>query len=155
MLGLPMIDDLNEFSKKIAAQVFDKFPQWEGLAGIREDDGEKVLLIKVTPPTGNAECPLSIDTIQDEVTVAFDAYHAHFWDFENSEGDDALSFINLLLSDEYAVVSYWRDDRWCGATLLHESEFPSENTEYPYANAIKIRSWSGSHNNDIQCTPKD
>lgn len=146
-----MFDELDDFSKRIASQVIEKFPQWQSLAKVKEKDGETAFSVTVTPPSGEYEHPLTLHTFLEEVTVAFDAYHAHFWEFDDPDSEDALTFINQLLSDELPVVSYWRDDQWCGSTVLRESELPSTNAEFPYANRIRIRSWSGQQDRDLPC----
>jgi len=142
---------MDEFSKKVSAQIFSRFPEWECLAETANDEGVDVLSLKVPSLSDDESCHLTIDTFQGEVTVSFDAYHAHFCEFEG----EALPFINQLISDDYAVVSYWRGEQWCGSTLLPPDDFPATNKEYPYANRIKIRSWSGKLNDDIKCTPTD
>ena len=146
---------MDKFSKKVRAEFINAFPEWEKFCSIAMDEGEEVLSVKIPSPSRGEKFPLSLDTCQSEVTVAFDAYHAHFNDFINPEGYDAISFINELISSDNAVVSYWRDDKWCGSTMLPASNLPTSNEEYPYANLIKIRSWSGSCDNEIQCTSKD
>ncbi|WP_444944811.1 hypothetical protein ACJJIK_09060 [Microbulbifer sp. ZKSA006] len=145
---------MDEFSRKVKAQFIQEFPDWEKFCFTAMDEGEEVLSVKVPSPSGGEECPLSVDTFRGEVTVAFDAYHAHFYDFIDPEGDDAVSFIKELISSDYAVVSYWRNEQWCGSTIWSVKELPSSNGEYPYANIIKFRSWLGQCNNEIQYVPK-
>lgn len=60
----------------------------------------------------------------------------------------------MLMTEGNAAVSYWRDEKWCGSTFLEEVDFPNDNEQYPYANKIKFRSWSGSLDKDIECVPK-
>jgi len=150
-----MFEELDKFSNKVASQIIEKFPQWEQHAGVDEYKGEKAFLVKIPSPSSESDNSLRIDTYRDEVTVTFDAYHAHFDEFEDPDDADALSLVNQIISDEMIVVSYWRDEQWCGSLPVDKNELPSTNEEYPYANLIKIRSWSGRYNNEITCTPKN
>jgi len=154
-----MIKELSQYSKEMSAQILEEFPNWREQAGTNEHNGEKYFDLRVVPPSSNIESPLRIYTYQDELTISFDAYHAHFFEFKENDDeikdDDAFSFIKRIISDSYAVVSYWRDDQWCGSTLLPEEEFPINNAEYPYANKIKIRSWSGRLDENIKCEAKN
>lgn len=146
---------MDEFSKKVEAQFIQEFPEWKEFCSTEMDEGEEVFSVKVPSPSGDDNHSLSVNTFRGEVTVAFDAYHAHFYDFIDSEDEDALSFVKELVSSDCAVVSYWRDEQWCGSTLLPVSELPKSNEEYPYANIIRFRSWSGRCNNETQCASKD
>jgi len=42
------------------------------------ENEEGAFCIEIKAPSANVEHPLSIDTYGEEVTLAFDAYHAHF-----------------------------------------------------------------------------
>ncbi|WP_160151717.1 hypothetical protein [Microbulbifer sp. ALW1] len=146
---------MDEFSKKVKTQFIQEFPKWEEFCSTAMDEDEVVFSAKIPNPSGDEDHPLSVDTFRGEVTVAFDAYHAHFYDFIDPEDEDAASFIKKLISGDRAVVSYWRDDQWCGSNLLPFNELPTSNEDYPYANIIRFRSWSGKYNNEISCTPRD
>lgn len=149
-----MFESLNEFSKKVARQILHEFPDWREFYSLEGESGSKYFLLQINPPTGSSEFPLSIDTSNDEVTVAYDHYHAHYFDFISQDGNDAFSFIKKLLSDDTAIASYWRDDIWCASYMVSVGCLPSNNDEQPYANLIKIRSWSGLSNKDIKCVPR-
>ncbi len=111
--------------------------------------------MKIPFPNGNGDVFLELDTFNDEVTVYFDSYHAHFDDFgENDAYDDALVLVQKITSNEYVVVSYWRDSQWCGSELVAAINLPTGNEEYPYANLVKICSWHGSYDNEIHCEPR-
>ncbi len=150
-----MNNELSQYSKKMSALILGEFPGWKDYAGIDEYNGEVYFNVVVPSPSNNAEGPLRVYTYQDEITVSFDAYHAHFYEFKEEsseiEDDDAFSFITKIINGLHAVVSYWHDDQWNGSTLLPEEEFPINNEEYPYANKIKIRSWYGNLDREIEC----
>jgi hypothetical protein len=150
-----MNGNLTEFSKKVSNQFFECLPQLKEFATAPEENDEGAFSIKIIPPFSVVEYPLSIDTYGEEVTVAFDAYHAHFNEFkEESEYGDALSFIKNIISEQFAVVSFWHNEQWCGSSLLEICNLPSNNENYPYANLIKIRSWSGKLDKTIECVPR-
>ena len=153
-LGLKMSNHLSKFSQGVAVELFNAFPEMKEFESVTENDGEVALYVEVIPPTGDAENPLRISTLRGEITVSFDAYHAHFEDFRNAEGDDAYSMLQRIISDQFAVVSYWRDEQWCGSTLLGKAEFPSDNAEYPYANRVEFKSWRGGLDGSIACAPR-
>lgn len=150
-----MHENLTEFSKNVSNQFFEYFPQLKEFTIVPEENDEGAFSIKIIPPFNVVEHPLSIDTFGEEVTVAFDAYHAHFNEFkEECEYGDAFTFIKNIVSEQFVVVSFWRNDQWCGSSLLESCNFPSGNESYPYANLIKIRSWSGKLDKTIECVPR-
>lgn len=149
-----MLENLNEFSRTVAMQIKELLPEWYDLVSLEEDHDDKYFLITVKPPSNSSDYPLIIDTSNNEVTVAFDHYHAHYEDFLSEHGNDAYSFIRHVLSEDSAIVSYWHDEEWCGSFIHSIHELPSSNDEFPYSNYIKIRSWSGAANKDITCISK-
>ncbi|MBV2124991.1 MAG: hypothetical protein KUF75_07565 [Candidatus Thiodiazotropha sp. (ex Ctena orbiculata)] len=149
-----MDKELSQYSKEMAAQILAMYPEWKDVADTEEYNGETYFNLVITPPSNNVKAPLRIYTYGDEITVSFDSYHGHFFDLENNDGGDAKTLIDQIISDNSAVISYWRDDEWCGSMLLDYSEVPTSNEEYPYANRIKIRTWSGKLDKDITCDPR-
>ena len=113
-------------------------------------------MVEVTSPvTADVKHGLVVDTSNEEITVGFDCYHSHFdeWvgDGESFGTLAALEFIKQVVSERVAVVSWWRDDEWCGSAQLEAGASPavpswaSSNS----FNRIRIRSWKGSLNADI------
>ncbi|MCG8053813.1 MAG: hypothetical protein JAZ15_21705 [Candidatus Thiodiazotropha endolucinida] len=150
-----MNEEWSQFSKEMSQRILEAFPEWRSNAVSDENCGEKYFKLTIDPPSNNTGAPLEIDTYQEEITVAFDAYHSHFSSFEGDEWENAYTFIKNIISDKYAVVSYWRNEQWCGSWFQKKKSFPNCNEEYPYANKIKIRSWSRELDADIECKPKD
>lgn len=150
-----MLEELDRYSKRIATQIFNRFPHWKEFASISEYKGDKALSVKVIPPSGIENNSLRINTFRQEVSVSFNSYHVHFGEFDTEEQPYALTLVNQLIAEAHCVVSYWRDEQWCGSILLPESDFPSTNSEYPYANKIKIQSWAGRLDREVDCIPKD
>lgn len=150
-----MNGNLTEFSAEVKAQFNELFTSLLNLEHKIIENEENAFCIEIQAPSLKAERPLSIDTYNEEITVAFDAYHAHFEEFINESGcNNAFEFINNIIDGQFAVVSYWREEQWCGSVLLKEESLPKNNENYPYANKIKIRSWFGNLDQDLECTPR-
>ena len=149
-----MFDQLDEFSKSVWMQIEKHFPEWMEFAQVEESDGNYALAITVQPPSKAVSYPLRIDTWGEEVTVSIDSYHAHFFEFDGGTSADAVTFVKRIIGDKFAIVSYWRDEQWCGSHMLTAEHFPTSNDEHPYANRIRIRSWAGSLDKDIECVPR-
>lgn len=144
---------MDEFSENIAKKFQSQFPQWIEYCGEVNNEGTLIFEAKIPSPGGGAF--LELETFNEEVTIYFDSYHAHFDNFGESEAyDDALVFFQKIVANEYAVVSYWRDSQWSGSQLVPISELPTGNEEYPYANLIRICSWFGNYDNEIHCEPR-
>jgi hypothetical protein len=147
---------LSHFSKLVAVRLFESFPQWAYLQNSMAVNAAGEFSLRVPPPsTSSADLPLVIDTHGDRINIAFDAYHTRFKVFSDPcEYDGAKAAIQNLISDHYAVVSFWNNDEWCGSALYDENHLPTDNIQYPHANKIKIRSWSGALDDEIICSPK-
>ena len=149
-----MLNALEGFHREVAMQVCADYPEWEVIASVDQSDGAAIFVLSVTPPNCEIAYPLRIDTSNDEVTVSFDAYHAHFYDYRDGTDFDAATFISGIVSGVYVVVSYWQDDRWRGSTFVEGGNIPSDNERHPDANRIRVRSWSGELDRDIPCISK-
>ncbi|QEY12197.1 hypothetical protein [Cellvibrio sp. KY-YJ-3] len=151
-----MNGNLTEFSNEVKTQFFESFPALVKLEHKIVENEECAFCIEIKAPSPKAEHPLCIDTSGEEVTVSFDAYHAHFNEFfGESEYGTAFEFITQIIGGEFAVVSYWRESQWCGSSLLRKENFPINNENYPYANKIQIRSWAGNLDSEIECVPRN
>ncbi|KTF09000.1 hypothetical protein [Pseudoalteromonas sp. H103] len=141
---------MDEFSKEVELKFNSRFPEWEEYGCQTTYEGVTIFEAKVPCPSGDSDDLLILDTFNEEVTVSFDAYHAHFDDFGNNEAyDDALEFILQITSDEWAIVSYWLNEQLNGSSLLKVTDLPIDNSEYPASNKIKIKSWSSSFDQEI------
>lgn len=137
--------------------LFHAFPEWRALARTEHaDDGSTFLVVEVPAPAsaGGAQ-GLVIDTSRGEITVGFDAFHTHFDDWTGDEDrigtDAALEFIKQVVSERVVIVSWWRDDDWCGSTACApgaELEAPSGQSANSY-NRLVVRSWKGTFDIDI------
>ncbi|WP_213998159.1 hypothetical protein [Arsukibacterium sp.] len=146
---------MDEFSEKIANKFRSQFPRWISYCGAVNRDGAVIFEAKIPFPGSKRDAFLTLATDNQEVTVYLDSYHAHFDDFgENNSNSDALVFVQKIISNEYVVVSYWRDSQWCGSEHVPINALPTGNEEYPYANLVKMYSWLGNYDNEIHYKPR-
>lgn len=147
MTTLPILESLGKFDRRVAEALFAVHPEWLDFASAEEDFGENALVVSVPTPNSRIDGPMVVSTESEQVTVFFDHYHCHFPELD----DDVLPLIADIASGRVCVVSYWRNDDWCGTALCPSDELPDTNDEYPYANRILIRSWFGDHDKDLTC----
>ena len=146
---------MDSFSLATAEVLFAAFPEWRALARSEQAvDGSSCLVVELqAPPESDVEHGLVIDTSNGEVAVGFDCYHSHFdhWvgDGESFGPQAALAFVKQIVSERVAVFSWWFNDEWRGSAQLEagaSSEAPSWAANF---NRIRIRSWKGSLNANI------
>ncbi len=144
-------------SQALAEQFFTEFPDWRALARReKSSDGTEFLVIKVEPPPeAMVEHGLVIDTSNEEITIGFDAHHAHFnggvGDVGQFGTEAAIEFINQILSEQTAVVSWWLGDECCGSTTLEAGSqltVPSGGVMERQYDRVRVRSWLGTLNAD-------
>lgn len=146
---------MDAFSLAAANEIFDAFPEWRAFAREEHaDDGSSFLVVQVTPPaSANVEHGLVIDTSNDEFTVGFDCYHCHFDEWVG-DGDQfgtraALEFVEQIINERVAVVSWWQDAEWRGSSQLVAGASPEQPSWQTTFNRVRIRSWRGTFNADI------
>lgn len=147
---------MDAFSRRISAELFDRFPEWRSLAeSKREVDGTEYLLLRITPPEASkADRPLLITTSGREITVGFDLYHSHFDSFvddpETTFGSEsAQTFIEKILSEKVVVVSYWLGRQWLGSVQETANKPSREVRVSAQADRKRIRSWLGTFSKDV------
>lgn len=146
---------MTDFSAKASEQLFARFPEWRQYAKSEaEADGKPFVRLDVPAPTGaNAHCGLVISTANGEVTIEFDYYHSHFDDMvgngTNVGTEAALDLIAQLLAEKVAAVSWWHGEDWRGSTLIEAGEKPKLDDFTGPFNRIRIRSWKGTLNADV------
>jgi hypothetical protein len=130
-----------------------RFPEW--LACCREEpgpEGESSLVIDVpAPPESGAAHGLCITTEDEEITVGFDSYHTHYdvlCPCDDPAEPAALDFIEGLLSERIAVVSWWQGGRWLSSEQLHAGD-PLRLPQWADVSGqveAHVRSWRGTLN---------
>jgi hypothetical protein len=151
-----MKSSLDKFSQQVAERLFSRHPEWKGREELeRSKDGAGFFSLKIAAPAmAKTEHGLLVLTKDEELTVGFDAYHAHFSE-EPTVGDGyvfgveyGLKFIDQILAEEIVAVSWWQDERWLGSAQMKAGEKPQSSSVHQGANRIRIRSWCGTHNLD-------
>ena len=150
-----MANGLDTFSRRMASEITDAFPEWRDYIRVDEWKGEKALVVEVPEPTGIPDAHLRVDTFRGEVTVYYRSMHSHFDEFQESDAPmDALRQIQEILSEEVVEYAYYRDDEWCGSEFCAPEDAPGNNADMPYANRILVHSWNGTYNRETLCTPE-
>ena len=144
---------MSPFSLRVKDEVIASFPEWQTFAKEETYKGSSpYLVITVPPPTAaNTELPLRISTWDDEVTVDFDYYHAHF-DRWNPQAQDnrhtsALLYVQSLLNEQVAVASWWQSDLCKMASQFDAGSSLQPSLKIAYSR-VRVRSWRGSLNVD-------
>ena len=145
--------ELNVFSRKVAERLFERFPEWRPFARADENGDESgILYVEIPPPSdANLAKPLHILTVNEEVEVGFDFYHNHFEvlvDISETV-QQALDFILDILEERVVAVSWWSGTSLRGASSEISGRQPEASEHmHPYDH-VRIRSWMGCHNRDI------
>lgn len=144
-----------DFSTEAAEQLFARYPDWRKYArSEKADDGKPFVRLEVPAPVeANAIGGLIVSTANEEVTVEFDYYHSHFDDMvgdgENVGIEAALAFIDRVLAEKVAAVSWWNDDEWRGSATIEAGKEPqASDFTHPF-NRVRVRSWRGKLNADV------
>jgi hypothetical protein len=147
---------MDAFSLATAAEIFSSFPEWRSLAREeRDDQGDAFLVIEVPAPVGaDVEHGLVLDTAREEVTVAFDCYHTHFDSWlegnEPYEAGSALDFVNGILEERVAVLSWWSGHQWRGSSQMPAGACLHSPSGISRFDRVRIRSWNGTLNADME-----
>ena len=153
-----MTDALEPYSRQMAKDLFSVFPDWKQFLSVVTEDDLNFFRVEVPPPLGGSNGTLGITLLyNEEITVYFDSCHRHYATILSSaeESTGAISFIQQLFNEELAVVSYLcsgdnliKDGVFSGVAVP-VAEIPNANYEYPYANAMRVRSWKGTYDSDF------
>ena len=148
------IERLDSFSRDVAVRLFSKYPQWRAFATVEPStQGDCFLSVTVPAPAeADVEHGLVVSTEDGVVTVGFDYFHTHFYpavgDGDQFGTDYALHFIDEVLSEQVAAISWWKGDalqsfstRKGGVNAMPEDLVGSFDRE-------RIRSWKGTLNAD-------
>ena len=139
---------MDDFSKNIHKQYLEKYPEWSSHITCLDDAFEA----KIPRPNDSNPPMMELEAFGDELTVFFGPYHAHFDDYgDNDAFNDAFDFVNQITSGDYAIVSYWRGEKWCASSIVDINTLPTGNKEYPYADTIKILTWTGDKDGHVKC----
>lgn len=137
--------------------VLAAFPEWRRFVRVETaNDGSTYEVLQIQAPVAaNVAHGLLVDTSNDEITVGFDVYHSHFDDWVDDNINcgtvAALDFIRQIVSERVAVLSWWQGEKWCGSAQLEAGEEPELPSwaGAPTIDRIRVRSWNGALNADV------
>ena len=144
---------MSPFSARIREELLSTFPEWSQYAHEETYEGSTPYLVVTvpSPPEANTELPLRISTWDEEVTVDFDYYHAHFdrWNPEQHDNrhQSALLFVRSILAEKIGAASWWQGAlcKLCSQIEAGESLEPAFKVLY---SKVRVRSWHGTLNVD-------
>lgn len=148
---------MDAFSRKTSDELFAHFPEWRNFA--REEkakDGTSFLVVSVPPPPeAKVDRDLLIDTSGQQIALTFDFYETHFYTLSESGPfacSSLLNFLQQVMSEQTAVISWWLDNDWCGASQLKPgASFPQSIEPFVTRfNRKRVRSWKGTFNADTE-----
>ena len=139
---------LDDHSKAFAQALFSVRPSWREFARVEKSSygDQLILVVTVDPPeSSKADHPLIIDSDNDEITIGFDVYHAHF-NWPDLGYGDPFQFIEDVVEERIAVVSLWAGEKWVLSTTLDVTSGEAALAHVPEgATFKKIRSWNGTY----------
>lgn len=113
----PHLEGLDNFSKFVALKLFLSFPQWVSYASVSQRD--QSLVVRVPAPVHPVERDLVIFTDGSRITVCFDWFHAHFYQYGQKtrldQFTDAKHFIDAILKEEIVVGIKMQAGYWAGS----------------------------------------
>lgn len=108
---------------------------------------------ELAAPSPAIEHGLWVSTANQELTVGIHTHHSHFTGYDDCFDPDpiyqALDYIQELLDEHRLIASWYVGDRFVGSTsYLITDGYPSL-LSFESITRTTIRSWRGTHDNDI------
>ncbi len=153
-----MNDQLDAYSRQVATELFAEYPEWEKLLEVDVKGDQAFFKVVVQSPNKINSGELGITTeYNNEITIYFFGYHAHFISLRPSaaERGDALRLIRDFMDEELVLAKYGTfgieliSDGWRAGTLVHPSNVPDKNYEFYYASQIRVLSWRGTYDREF------
>ncbi len=158
-MGEFMIDlqQLNDHSREFATRLFRAHPEWIRFARYDpyEDFEKEALLVEVSRPVDGARHGLFITTSEWEISIGYgESFHTRFGvSGEDGETDfyaAAMAFIEDFLAEKIVVATASDDREWLGAWLVDLSRESLADITVAPGEAVKVRSWLGTHDCELQ-----
>ena len=151
------LERLNDHSRQFATQLFRRWPEWIQHARFDpyEDFEKEALLIEVPRPVDGSGHGLFITTSEWEISVGFgENFHTRFGiSGENSDGnfyDEALGFIADFVAERLVVAIAYQEKEWLGSWKIDLAKESLDEIEVGPGETVKIRSWLGTYNRELQ-----
>jgi hypothetical protein len=146
---------MEQFSHRFANRLLAKHSEWHALMQWHDS----YFTITVPSPGSGITQPIYVSTEAGEITVGFDRWHCHLFQFqdddEEEESSRAVELIEQILGEEIVIVSVMNGDKWGGSSTARRSEAPKAvfaDRKYK-GSRITVRSWKGTYDQDIPlCT---
>ena len=145
----PHLDELNNYSLQVMSLVIKAYPSWGGYAQVGEFKGEKYLEIKIPTPYKPTERDLMITTPNNDLTIYFDWYHAHFgrrFTTPKEAFERAHIFIERILQENFIAAIKMVDGTLAGSGWYT----PSTLHEIKEGEVSYTRSWRGTYNRNYE-----
>ncbi len=151
------LERLNDHSRQFATQLFRRWPEWVQHARFDPYEAfeKEALLVEVPRPVDGSGHGLFITTSEWEVSVGFgENFHTRFGTSgEASDGDffeQALKFISDFVDEKLVVAIAYQEKEWLGSWKIELDTESLEDVEVGPGEIVKIRSWLGTHDRELQ-----
>ena len=143
---------LDPISRAVLAFIRKERSQFAARVEIQADTeaGHSILEVRLPVPNPKIKYPLYITTENEELTWGFGGWHGHFPAATESDIAKVFSQIDSVLRDELLAVTFARDGKWAGGTLVEATEEIFTGLFEGFVGSVEVRSWSGSRDDDIQ-----
>ena len=151
------LERLNDHSRQFATQLFRRWPEWLQYARFDpyEDFEKEALLVEVPRPVDGSDHGLFITTSEWEVSVGFgENFHTRFGTSGEPSADDfyeeALKFLTDFVAERLVVAIAYQDKEWLGSWKIDLDKESLEEVEVGPGETVKIRSWLGNFDRELQ-----
>src|SRR4051794_3953348 len=116
------LQGLNEFARRFAEYVSQEQPGLVSYLRVEQrgkPDGG-VLVIQIPSPSGKPDDDLIVDTMGDEITVSWLAWHGHVGSYDAEESRmfrAALQYVHDIVDERQVLDMRMIDDRYCGGSM--------------------------------------
>ena len=145
----PDLGRLSGDAQIFARAILATHPEWTSGARVERSADSWSFVVEVRAPDAAAPS-VFVYADEDEITVAFDRWHAHYdtWaERPDEEGPtDARAVVEALLAEQLAVAVMLRGSEWLESRIVRAGEAP----QTPPAGArVYVRSWAGTLNSEL------
>lgn len=156
--ALPTTDreQLDEYSRFAVGRILDRFPAWREHMVFRRPDGYGHAFADFTLscPSPAIEHGLCVSTADEEITVGLHTHHSHFTDYDNRSNpehiSDALDYVQELLDERTAIISWYTGDRFAGSTSQEVADERPVSSLLLGVTRTTLRSWRGTYDRDAE-----
>jgi hypothetical protein len=143
---------LDLISQKVLAFIRTKRPELISLVRIEPVTGanHSILVVEIPAPNPKLKHPLYITTENEEITWGFGGWHGHYAAVIEGQIAEVFSEIDDVFQDRVLAVTFLRDGKWAGGTLVREHEQVFSGLFEDFKGLVEVRSWTGVRDADIE-----